>query len=253
MIETLLVLDSSFIDDETFKWYSLTSVFGANRRHKQAYLDVHRKSNACLRNGLWKDLEAIIITSVEERVSTLVSFSKSVVDQNPWERISSVPTKLQAADDTVGSPSVEVCLFSLVQNFVGHLTTSSLTGSEFLEHYPSMLDDLWSFDNGFKYLIIGFPCWFPIPSLTKAHLARQRLKTGFNAFHKALDQVAVGDEPEFPWRDMGDVSAVMKGRSAVWRAHRLSHGVKGACDLDLLWKSVLHPGALTVSADVHVV
>ncbi len=242
MIETLFKKTSSVVDDESFRWYSLTNAFGADWREKQAYLDAHRKSNVSLSDSLRRDLETTI-KAVEEHVPNFVSFSESVVDQNPWERTSCVPTSLKAGVGSAGSPSVEVSLFSLVQNFVGHLTTTSLTGSEFLEHYPSVLNDLWDFDNGFKYLILGFPRWFPISSLTKAHLARQTLKNGINAFHKALDRTVAGDESGFPSTDMCDVSAVMKERSAVWRAHGLPPGVKGACDLEFLWKSVLHPGA----------
>ena len=241
MIGNLFGQDSSILDDESFKWYSLTHAFGADRKHKQAYLDAHKESNACLTEGLWKALD-IAIAAIEEHVPNLVSFSESVVDQNPWERISSVPTNSKIVDKSAESPSVEASLFSLVHNFVGHLATTSLMGSEFLEFYPSVLDDLWDFDNGLKYLILGFPRWIPVRSLVKARLARQRLQNGINAFHRALDKIAAGHEPGYPWTDMGDISAVMRERSAGWRARGLTPGIKGACDLNLLWKSVLDWG-----------
>lgn len=243
MIGDLFELDSSVFDNGPFRWYALTNAFNADRRHKQPYLDAYKESIACLTNGLRKALQTTV-EAMKRDVPNLVSFSESVVDQNPCERISSASNRFTVGDGSAGSPAVEVGLFSLVQNFVGHLTLTSLVGSEFLEHYPSILDDLRDFDNGFEYLTLGAPRWFPIPSIAKAHFARQRLKNGINAFHKALDGIAAGGEPGYPWTDMGDVSAVMKERNAVWRAHGLTPGVKGACDLNLLWKSVFNLEAL---------
>ena len=235
MIEQLFEQESSVIDDESFRWYSLTNAFGADSIYKQAYLNAHRASKACLVNGLPTVLETTLL-AIEENVPNMVSFSESIVDQFPWERISSMPTNPTPGDNTTASPSLEISLFPLVKNFVAHITTTALMGTDFHDRYPWFLDDLWDFDDGYKYLLLGFPRWFPIRSLTKAHLARQRLKIEINEFHRALKINEDGREPGYPRTAMGDASRLMKARSDVWRQHGLSGSVQGACDLALLWK-----------------
>ena len=236
-MEQLSELDSSVIDDESFRWYSLINAFGADGTHKQAYSNAHGETKACLTNGLPKVLGTTLF-AIEENVPNMISFSKSIVDQPSWERISSVPTNPTAGDDSAASPSLEISLFLLIQNFVAHITTTSIMGFDFHDHYPWFLDDIWDLDNGFKYLLLGFPRWLPIQSLTKAHLARQRLKSEINEFHRALQVTKDEREPAYPLTAMGGVSAVMKDRSEVWREHGSTADVQVSRDLDLLWKSV---------------
>lgn len=65
---------------------------------------------------------------------------------------------------------------------------------------------------GFKYLVLDLPRWLPIPSLTKAPIARRRLLDAISPLHEALDQIAAGNKLNQPWRDLSDVSAMLKTR-----------------------------------------
>ena len=159
---------------------------------------------------------------IQLQIPHLVSFSEGLVDQSPWERSSHA--------ELVNHDAVEVNLFSLITTFAGHAILPSLLGSEFLDAYPGIFNDLLKLDGSIKYLLLGLPRWFPIAST-----ARHRLDNSIDSFHRALDKVAAGSKPDLPWRDMSDVSQEMKGRCALWRKHGLPPAVKGPLDLQLLW------------------
>ena len=159
---------------------------------------------------------------IQLQIPHLVSFSEGLVDQSPWERSSHA--------ELVNHDAVEVNLFSLITTFAGHAILPSLLGSEFLDAYPGIFNDLLKLDGSIKYLLLGLPRWFPIAST-----ARRRLDNSIDSFHRALDKVAAGSKPDLPWRDMSDVSQEMKDRCALWRKHGLPPAVKGPLDLQLLW------------------
>ena len=136
------------------------------------------------------------------------------MDQYPWERAATPITHIGRV--TGDASHVEVNLFALIGTFVGNISLPSLAGREVLENYPETLKDIQDLEAGFKYLVLGFPCWLPIPSLTKAHIARRRLPDTLASFHGALDQIAAGNEVNQPWRDLSDVAAMLTGRHKVW-------------------------------------
>lgn len=108
-------------------------------------------------------------------------------------------------------------------------------GEAFMEYYPTVLDDIWALDDAFNYLAIGLPRWIPIRSVTKAHLARARLNAALGEIHNALDTLAAGGEPGPEWRDLSDVSPVMKERNSAWRAHGIAPKERGPGDLGIIW------------------
>lgn len=108
-------------------------------------------------------------------------------------------------------------------------------GEAFMEYHPTLLHDIWALDDALNYLAIGLPRWFPMRCVTKAHLARARLNAALGGFHVALDTLAAGGEPGPEWRDLSDVSSVMKERNAAWRAHGIAPEERGPGDLGILW------------------
>ena len=76
---------------------------------------------------------------------------------------------------------------------------------------------------GFKYLVLGLPRWLPIPSLTKAHIARRRLLDAISSLQGALDHTAAGNEPNQPWRDLSDVGAILRKRNVIWNACKIMY------------------------------
>ena len=155
----------------------------------------------------------------------LISFSESLVDQHPWERVS----------DTIplDTETVEVNLFSLMRNFVGHTICLALLGRDFMDIYPSILEDLWDFDAGFRYLLLGLPRLLPIKTLVRAHDARRRMRSAIDSFHRALDKD--GEDLETPWRDVHDICRIMRERSSFYREEGIPSSVKGPLDLHFIW------------------
>ena len=209
--------------------------FGAPQKLHNAYLDtlkdVHEIYNdVLLRGPHLASMLSIAIRGMEEQIPNLVTFVSSPVDQLPWERASDVDL-VEGSDGKV----VEANLCMLIRESLGHLATPALMGRAFMDNNPSILQDLWTFDYGFQWLITGLPRWAPIPRLTRAHLARERLLIAIEAFQVALDLNEEGKDPGSEWRDMDDVSEHMKRRHKVWRQKGLSPRGRAPCDLGILW------------------
>ncbi|MCJ1260215.1 hypothetical protein MMC22_000074 [Lobaria immixta] len=234
-------------------WLFLTRVFGANKKRKNTYLISRNEAHAYATNDRLRNLLlSSALKSMQEHVPNLVSFASSIVDQSFWER-SGFPTDISEASVSNGTPNaVEVNLFSLVRNFVGYITVSTLMGSDLMELYPRVLEDIWDLNNGFKYLLLGVPRWIPIPSLTRAHIARFNLLIGMKAFHQAIDRLATGSELDLPWRDVSDVSELMKETSSIWRFYAAPPDVKAPCDLSLLSTATIEAQALVFWTLVHL-
>lgn len=242
VIQALFNKHSATLSFDNVRWTILVNVFGANSKLKPEYTRVRSDAQDCITHGLLREPGASelvnrTVRAIEKLTPDLVSFSESMVDQSPWERAGSA--SLQGVDkDAAGTPSVEVDLFTLIRNFVGHVTLPSLVGSEFMDVYPKAMDDLWEFDSGWDSLVLGLPRIFPLPSLATAHIARRNLLEAMGSFHEAIDKVSADQEPSEPWRELRDVSQIMAARSFIWRTHATPPGIKGPADLSLLWVCV---------------
>lgn len=210
--------NSTAISFDFLRWSLLAYVFGANKRHKAEHSRAHGDAHSCLLVLMHSpsDILRATVQDLQSHAPNLVSFSDSIVDQNPWERAAG--PIIHTGDITGDASTVEVSLFALIRTFVGSIALPSLVGKEFLENFPHILEDIHDLEEGFKYLVLGLPRWVPIPSLTKAHIARRRLLDAIDSLHGALDQAAADNEPNKPWRDLSDVGAIVKGMHAVWNA-----------------------------------
>lgn len=189
-----------------------------------------------LRRPQLSKMLSVAIGNMEESIPNLVSFASSPVDQSPWERVSntSLVDRSHMTENVV-----ETNLCSLIRDFMGHMSTASLTGRAFLEKYPDTLQDLWRLDYGFKYLALGLPRWIPIPTLTEAHLARDRLIQAITEFHYALDDMAADIAPGAEWGELNDVGEIMKRRRQTWREkYGAPPESRAAGDLSLIWAYV---------------
>ncbi|EEP78382.1 predicted protein [Uncinocarpus reesii 1704] len=154
------------------------------------------------------DVSSSLVREVQKAMPNLLSFSPSVVDQSTWERLSDVYYKQED-----GGPVCEVGLFSLVRNFVGMISTTVIMGTAFTETFPYALNELWAFDSRFNAVLLGIPRWVPFPGLVTAYAARRRLLLALKSFHNGLAASETGVDAGFDWRDMDDVSEVIKARS----------------------------------------
>ena len=127
-------------------------------------------------------------------------------------------------------------------------TFTSLLGSEFVDNYPGVFDDLHDLDNSLKYLLLGLPRWFPLESLAKANLARHRLDNAIDSIHKALDMTAINRQPDQPWRELHDVSQEIKARCAIFEQLHLPPAVRGPLYVCILRISLPFQSLLRYSA-----
>jgi hypothetical protein len=226
----------STCNGEPFINYIMVNVFGdrgamSGMDPKVLYGSIHAVLNLLMREDFVSRAMKETVRRIEESTPDLVSFSQSIVDQNPWERAANAVV----VDGDQSSAAVEASLFPLIRNFVGYIATPALMGSAFMEYYPTVCQDLWDFDRAFMLLALGLPRWVPIPRLSKAYAARQRLVNGVAEFHRALAATAEGKDPGFHWRDMGDVSETMRGRAKAFREAGLKPEESGPGDLAVLW------------------
>ena len=182
--------------------------------------------------GLLEDLRA----SVEHNTPFLVTFSSSRVDQLPWERASSleVQARTQTSSGSDAASSITVPLSTLIRNFIGHLLLKSLLGSDLMELYPGICEDLHELDKGFEWIVMGIPRWIPLPGHLAAHLAKRRLEAAFRGLYAALSRVAAGDDPGAGWNDLSDVSEIMRARSDFYRERNLPESLRLAFDIDFV-------------------
>ena len=213
------------------RWTLLRKVFGANGSGKDEYVHLYTNDQVCLANAHLSTgsfhIAQTTLHAIQQHAPNLLSFAERPIDQNPWE---------QNANPVLhDSDIVEISLFELISRFVAHVSLPTLVGTEFLEIHPITVEDLWDLDGGFKWLKWGFSRLWGIPSLTRAHIARRRLLAALQSFHRAADAVSNGDEAKEPWREIGDLSDLMKERRTVWKRFQTSLDVRAACDLNLLW------------------
>lgn len=130
------------------RWSLLVNVFGASKEHDKEHSRAHADAHALLDQLLLGPSEMVrtIVRGIAEQGPNLVSFSESIVDQNPWERAATPVIHHDTGSITGDASSVEISLFALIRGFVGNVTLPSLVGREFLEYYPETLDDIQDLD-----------------------------------------------------------------------------------------------------------
>ncbi|KAK4543154.1 hypothetical protein LTR36_005932 [Oleoguttula mirabilis] len=177
--------------------------------------------------------EMVVQTAQRAKASIkdLVTGNSSIVDQMQWERTSNV----NVTTDKKGEPIVEASLLPLIRDYAAYTANPSIMGSEFLANFPDFFDDVWSLDRGFLLLAAGLPRWLPIPSLTRAHIAKRRLIDEISIFHEALEKEANGEDPGPKWTALDDVGSLVQARIPVYRKHGFSIRARAAAEHALMW------------------
>ena len=188
---------------------------------------VHKQLYQLMREPFLSNAIAITVRAIEERTPNLISYSESIVDQTVWERSAEL---LPVAGAT---PSVEASLFPLMRNFVGDLASSVLMGHNFMENNPTILQDLWDWDNKFNLYLLGLPSW--MPGLAKASQARHRFIDAVQEHQEALYAMLDGRDPGNRWSDLSDVSNIMVDRAREWRNAQASQRATAVGDCAVLW------------------
>lgn len=176
--------------------------------------------------------EANSIASLERadipaRAHSLVSFSTNPDDLARWE---------WSANVRLVEPGVaEADLLHLLRDFGACISIPQVYGKDFLDRNPTLLDDLWKFDNElFPLLIIGVPTWLPLKVIKDGLAARARIHDSIRGIHERTDQYLKGEPVDFG-ADVSDVSEVIKMRSKKYDDLNMSFKHRGQMDTAFFW------------------
>ncbi|KMQ45321.1 hypothetical protein A7D00_2083 [Trichophyton violaceum] len=234
--------------------YLLDNNFGSNSRARKPGREgtYHGESSKWMRllaeEPYLTDLSSVLVKEIERTTPSLVSFTSSVVDQYPWERISGVTLQNEASGERVCITK----LYSLISGFVGNLSINILMGKTLLDVYPNVLPDISAFNSKFNAMLLGIQRWIPFPGLVNAYLARRRLLVCLTVQNAIFSQIENGQEPEAVWRDLDDVSAAVQARMRTRIKNGYSVEYAAAEDLSLLWAVTVRANALIFWNLVHI-
>lgn len=232
---------------------ALQNVFGDRSLIRNLNLDSNREikdpASTVLNEDSFVDKASAAITSlVQHNMPNLVSFCRSPVDQNPWERGISQVEIPDEASQTI----CEANLFGLLSNFIGHVTSNFLMGESFVENFPNTSEDLGRLDDTFVTLFVGTARWAPHPAASAGHAASDRLRHIMSVFHRALTAVEDGIDPGVELRDLDDASELVKERMRTFRKLNLTAGASAAGHLSLYYDLVEHTTKICFWAITHL-
>ena len=163
--------------------------------------------------------------AVEQRASSLISFSSNPQDQHIWESLGKV--------ELVDHNTADADLFALIVNFVADIITPLLFGRAFVENYPECHEDLWIFDSGVHHLVTSVLAL--TPTARRATAARTRMLNAISEWHQAVAASQRGEDPGPKWADLSDVSELMQIRVKEWEANKASRKLSTTNDMSVLW------------------
>lgn len=115
--------------------------------------------------------------------------------------------KAEIAEPNGCVEAAEVDLFPLIRDAIGHCANPAVMGKQFLKDYPTILEDLWAFDDAFLPLVSGIPAWAPIPCIRRSVKARDRIIQNLLSWASDYRRSFAGD---LTGKDFSDVSEVMR-------------------------------------------
>jgi len=240
----LLNQKQSVANSEDVSHRLMNVVFGFPKSENDKYDAAFPELMACYKHLLSEQsLGEMVVQSAQrlkDSIKDLVTGNESEVDQMSWEKTSNVTLTTMKN----GQEVVEASLLPLIRDFAAHTANPSIMGSDFLANFPNFFDDLWMLDRGFLLLATGLPRWIPIPSLTRAHIARKHLIEMLSTFHEAMEKEANGEDPGPKWRSLDDVGTLVKARMTAYRKHGWSIRARAATEHALMWAANANSDAL---------
>ncbi len=210
--------------------------------------EFHEKFTTPLAKGLTATVErqfvneaaataALLAADVPGKAASLVSFSDRPEDMQLWERAAKVTVVAPASSAGQKQPAVavEADLHSLLRDFGACMAIPPLYGRDFLERNPTVLADLWAFDNHvFPLLMVGLPTWLPFRIMRDGLAGRARIIEALRGLYKRIEQHENGQPVDFGV-DMSDVGTVPLERSRQYIKYGISLPYRGAMDFAVLW------------------
>jgi hypothetical protein len=235
LAKSVFALRSSIVNNNAVIYYLMERFFGGPKELRstvdEAFLfkDVHHLTNLLMKESYLEKAMQSVARGIEARVPELVSPHKPFAEQSLWERAARV-------ESVAGDPeAVEVSFFPLIRTLVASIASPALMGHAFMENNPGIIQDIWDFDVGMPLFLMQLPQWLPIPMLRKASAARRRIRAAMEDFHTALGKVIDGQDPGPRWKDMSDVSELMRERNRTWRAGGVPLEIWAGGEMSLYW------------------
>lgn len=159
-----------------------------------------------MREPALRDVVERAVQNMSSTIPYLIPTCARMPRSGPWEKFSNRNISALAGCDD-GVKAAEIDLFPLIRDAVGHCAVPAIMGEQFLKDYPSILEDLFMFDDVFLPLVSGLPPWAPIPSIRRGVKARDRVTGDLLAWTEKFRESLKGNSSGV---DFDDVSEVMR-------------------------------------------
>ena len=234
----------SVLSSDDFLFWIHDKVLGDGGAAKKITSDdfhtVHHTLNSLMKEPFLSTATQKTAELVEERCSKMLSFTATSNEQSFWQKAAST-----ASDGT----SIEADLFPLIMNFVGDISGTVFMGKQFSENNKGILEDMWVFDGGFNAFLTGVPT----PTLRNAKGARRRLNEAIHEWNHAVGATLKGEEPDFKWGDLSDVSEPMKRRMKALQAIKSPDEFGVASQLAVYWGLMVNSNKVIFWMLLHII
>lgn len=234
----------SVISSDDFIFWIHDKYFGDGGAAKRIATDdfhtVHRTLNSLMKEPFLSTATEKTVELVEERTPKMLSFSCIPGEQPEWQKV---------ANPTLDVRHIEADLFPLVMYFVADIAGTALMGKQFLENNVGIFKDLLTFDSGFNSFLTGFPT----PTLTTAKGARTRLNAAFSEWNHAVVATLKGEDSDFKWRDLSDVSETMRVRTKVLQTVNSPDEFSVASQLGVYWGLMVNANKVIFWMLLHII
>jgi cytochrome P450 len=231
-LDRFLSQGSHILDGFPRDWTLSTKVFGADS-HPEVKVALHtvlHRMNALTERLFVNEANAtaaIEACDIPGNAASFVTFSTKPEILARWERSANVKM--------IDSQTVEVDMLHLVRDFGACMAIPQMYGRDFLERNPTVLDDLWKFDNDlFPLMMVGIPQWAPFKVIKDGVAARSKIHKALEGVYRRTAQYLNDESVEFD-ADMSDVSSVIRGRVTLYDENNLTMAYRGQLELGNLW------------------
>lgn len=234
----------SVISSDDFLFWIHDKYFGDGGASKRTAADdfhaLHRTLNTLMKEPFLSTATEKTAELVEERTPKMLLFSNVPSEQLQWQKV---------ANPTLNGKHIDIDLFPLVMYFVADIAGTALMGKQFLENNVDIFKDLLTFDSGFNAFLTGIPT----PTLTTAKGARSRLNAAIKEWNHAVAATLRGEDPDFKWRDLSDVSETMKIRMKALQTIKSPDELSIASQLAVYWGLMVNANKVIFWMLLHIV
>ncbi|CAG8984016.1 hypothetical protein HYALB_00002956 [Hymenoscyphus albidus] len=206
----------------------------SKEKYDKAWEELNSSFSYIARDPFFGTLLNGTVKNIENNVSHMISFVDTAIDLEPWEKWGNA--------SYISDEETEIDFAAMIRDVMGHCSVPVIYGSAFIEKFPNVLHDVYEMDKGMPYFLMGFPSWFPWPSVLKAHIARNRVWQALDDQQRAFDDLSEGKEIDYSWGDLDDVSDFSKRRHEIYRKYGFEVRERG--EFTTLWALIINSSLL---------